>query len=165
MTLTIQDFKQTMAQWASGVTVVTTCAEDGSLKGMTASSFSSLSIDPLLILICVGKKLYSHQVLIQNGVFAINILSEQQKYWGELFAGMYPDIEDRFAVTGFQTEVTGSPILPNVLGWLDCKIQQTHDAGDHTIFIGEVLAAGHNSGALPLTYFNRQWGTFKGLNT
>jgi len=161
MTVTIPEFKQAMAQWASGVTVVTTCAENGALKGMTASSFTSLSIDPLLILICVAKKLYSHQVLLQNQIFAVNILSEHQKYWGELFAGMHPEIEDRFSVTGYKTAITGSPILPDVLAWLDCRLYQTHDAGDHTIFIGEVVAAQGNGGALPLTYFNRQWGTFK----
>lgn len=163
MTATVQDLKQAMSQWTSGVTVVTTRAENGALKGMTASSFTSLSLEPLMILVCVAKKLYSHQVLLENGVFAVNILSEHQKYWGELFAGMHPSIEDRFSVTGYDTALTGSPILPDVLGWLDCRLHQTHDAGDHTIFIGEVIAAKGNPGALPLTYFNRQWGTFKGF--
>ncbi|MCL4255952.1 MAG: flavin reductase family protein [Anaerolineae bacterium] len=160
MAIDPQIYKQAMAQWASGVTVVTTRLPDGEIKGMTASSFTSVSINPYLILICVAKKLYTHEVLLQSDVFAVNILNSTQAEIAQIFAGMRPDITDRFGHIGYTTSETGSPILPDVAGWLDCKKYQVIDAGDHTIFIGEVLSAYGTSDKSPLIYFNRQWGSF-----
>jgi len=160
MAIDPQTFKQAMTQWASGVTVITTRLPDGTLKGMTASSFTSVSMDPYLILICVAKKLYTHEVLIQSDVFAVNILNNTQTEIAQIFAGMRAEIEDRFAHVGYTTTNLGSPILPNVSAWLDCKKYQTIDSGDHTIFIGEVISAYGASDKAPLVYFNRQWGSF-----
>ena len=160
MAIDPQTYKQAMAQWASGVTVVTTRLPDGEIKGMTASSFTSVSINPYLILICVAKKLYTHEVLLQSDVFAVNILNNAQAEIAQIFAGMRPDITDRFGYIGYATSETGSPILSDVAGWLDCKKYQTIDAGDHTIFIGEVVSAYGASDKSPLIYFNRQWGSF-----
>jgi flavin reductase (DIM6/NTAB) family NADH-FMN oxidoreductase RutF len=160
MAIDPQTFKQAMAQWASGVTIITTRLADGTLKGMTASSFTSVSINPYLILVCVAKKLYTHEVLLQADSFAVNILSSGQAEIAQIFAGMRPEVEDRFGYVGYQPAETGSPILPNVSGWLDCKKYQTIDSGDHTIFIGEVISAHGESNKAPLIYFNRQWGNF-----
>ncbi len=160
MAIDPQTYKQAMAQWASGVTVVTTRLPDGEIKGMTASSFTSVSINPYLILVCVAKKLYTHEVLLQSDVFAVNILNSTQAEIAQIFAGMRPDITDRFTHVGYSTSETGSPILPDVAGWLDCKKYQVVDAGDHTIFIGEVVSAYGSTDKSPLIYFNRQWGSF-----
>jgi len=162
MTVDPQTFKQTLAQWASGVTVVTTCMEDGSPKGMTASAFSSVSAEPPLILVCISKNLLTHDVIAEQKVFAVNILKQGQEHWGKLFAGMFPEVEDRFADIATTTAETGAPILPDVLGWLDCRVHNQVDGGSHTIFIGEVLAAhGTEGGGNPLMYYNRAWGTFQ----
>jgi len=163
MAIDPQTFKQALAQWASGVTVVTTRLPDGTLKGMTASSFSSVSLEPPLVLTCVAKKLYTHQALEESGVFAVNVLGTEHLEWGKLFAGIYPDVEDRFADIAYTTAETGSPILPGVLGWVDCKLHRLHDAGDHSIFVGEVVAGAGASAGQPLMYFNRQWGHFAAL--
>lgn len=153
-------FKQAMAQWASGVTIITTRLASGELKGMTASSFTSVSMNPYLILVCVAKKLYTHEVLLQSNHFAVNILNHNQADIAQIFAGMRPEITDRFGYIGYTTAESGSPILPNVSAWFDCKKYQTIDSGDHTIFIGEVITAYGATDSAPLIYFNRQWGSF-----
>jgi len=153
-------FKQVMARWASGVTIVTTHTND-EYHGMTASSFSSVSLTPMLILICVGKNHLTHGMIAQSGIFAVNILESTQAEWGKRFAGIGGQVEDRFAGIAYTTAVTGAPILPGVVGWLDCRVDQAHDSGDHTIFVGEVLAANvHSADSEPLLYFNRHWGVF-----
>jgi flavin reductase (DIM6/NTAB) family NADH-FMN oxidoreductase RutF len=154
-------FKQALSQWASGVTVVTTLKNGGQPHGMTASSVTSLSLDPPMVLICVAKKLYTHTLLEESGFFAVNILNMDQLDYGKRFAGMYPDMEDRFAGIDYHAEMTGAPILPGVLGWVDCRLTQTYTGGDHTIFLGEVLAAAGPGDHDPLLYFNRQWGSFE----
>lgn len=162
MPVDTQQYKQILAQWASGVTVITTLNNE-KWKGTTASSFSSVSLNPPLILVCIDRKLLTHQLLEQSGVFAVNILNEGQAELGKLFAGMYPDVEDRFAGLDCFTAETGCPIIPTSVGWLDCRIRNMYDGGDHTIFVGEVLAGGTPYTAEPLLYHNRRWGQFKPL--
>lgn len=152
-------FRSTLAQWSSGVTVVTALLDDRRY-GMTASSFSSVSLDPPLILVCVGKEAYSHQILLDAGHFGVNILSAAQADLGRRFSAKTIDYEDRFTDLTVVTGTTGSPMLPDVVAWLDCRTVQHVEAGDHTIFIGEVLESQVNGGA-PLLYMNRKWGTFR----
>lgn len=159
MALDPEDFKAVMGKWPSGVTVVTSVDDDGP-TGMTASSFSSVSLAPPLISICVARHLPTHARLEKAGVFAVNILSKDQVDDGLRFAGMLPDVTDRFAGIQTHTAATGSPLLVGTLGWVDCKIWAMHDGGDHTIFVGEVLAAGIDKTAAPLLYHSRSWGQF-----
>lgn len=156
-----QAFKDVMARWASGITVLTTVHE-GNWKGVTVSSFTSTSLNPPLVLICLAQRLYTHQLVSASGVFAVNILKHEQLELGQLFAGMRPEITDRFAYGGWQWQAasTGSPVLTDALGWLDCRIMHAYPAGDHTIFVGEVLAASVSAESAPLSYFNRHWGRF-----
>jgi flavin reductase (DIM6/NTAB) family NADH-FMN oxidoreductase RutF len=155
MAVDAQDFKNALAHWATGVTVVTTRSGDRHI-GITASSLTSLSLEPPQILICVARKLYTHAAILESGVFAVNILNVEQVEWGMRFAGMIPENGDRFEDIDFDTATTGCAILPGVLGWLDCTVRQAYDGGDHTIFVGEVVAAGFENGP-PLLYFNRHW--------
>jgi flavin reductase (DIM6/NTAB) family NADH-FMN oxidoreductase RutF len=160
----IQLYKDTLRQWASGVAILTTTL-DGKNHGLTVSSFSSLSINPLLIMACIGKTLNSHDLVLNSKVFAVNMLDVDQVEWGKRFAGMIPEAEDRFAGIDFTTAVTGAPILPGGLGWLDCRLYAAHDGGDHTIIVGEVVAAQAHGNSAPLAYYNRTWGTFTPLVT
>lgn len=162
MTVAKPDFKEAMSRWGSGVTVVTSVLDDN-WKGTTASSFTSVSADPALILICLANRLYTRQVLMDSGVFAVNILSHEQLEIGKLFAGMYPEIEDRFAGQVCFTSETGSPIFPNNLAWLDCEIASSYEEGDHTIFVGRVLSSDAHD-THPLLYYHRQWGQFSNLD-
>lgn len=149
-------FKQTMSRFASGVTVVTTHYQ-GEKHGMTASSFCSVSLDPPLVLVCIARHVRSHCFIEKSGVFAVNILGADQVEWGKRFAGMKPEIEDRFTGIKAGVAATDSPILPDTLGWVDCELRYAYAGGDHTIFVGEVIAGGTSDKDKPLLYYNRTW--------
>lgn len=145
-----------MSQFASGVTVVTT-RHQGQPIGITANAFMSLSLEPPLVLISLDKKLFTSQVISDGGVFAVSILGAQQQELGLRFAGMLPQVIDRFAGLTTDTAVTGCPILPDALAWVDCRVWETYDGGDHTLFVGEVLDANSSGQDTPLLYHNRLW--------
>lgn len=151
-----QIFKDILSHWASGVTVVTTM-EGQQRVGMTASSFSSVSVTPSLILVCIAKKLHTHQAITRSGFFAVHILNVTQVELGMRFAGMIPAITDRFQGLATQTAATGAPIISGVLGWLDCRVYGAYEGGDHTIFVGEVMAGESNERTAPLLYYHRNW--------
>jgi len=152
-------FRQALGQWPSGVSVVTTVF-DGRRHGMTASSFSSVSLDPPLVSICVARGMTSHDLIAAAGSFAVNILARDQVDVGKRFAGLTAGVDDRFAGLDVTTAETGCPLLPLVLAWLDCRVRHAYDGGDHTIFVGEVLAAATPRIAPPLLYHSRAWGQF-----
>ena len=156
MAIDSQSFRTTLAQWASGVTIVTSL-HDGQRVGITASSFTSVSLEPPRILISVAKRLYTHQVIEASQVFAVNILSAAQQGWGMRFAGKMPEGQDRFEGIDVFTAETGSPLLPDVLGWLDCRVWAAYDGGDHTLFVADVVAANAVATGEPVLYYDRQW--------
>ena len=149
-------FKDVMAQWASGVTIATT-RHAGAPVGMTVSSFSSVSLQPPQILICVNHRANTHAAIAASGYFAVNLLGADQQEWGMRFAGLQPAVGDRFAGIALSTAQTGAPILSGVLAWLDCLLQHAFSSGDHTIFVGEVVACKVGSTKAPLLYFRRDW--------
>lgn len=154
-----ETFKAVMGQWPSGVTVVTTVDGEGP-AGMTASSFSSVSLTPPLISICIARPLQMHARIEKAGHFAVNILSKDKVDDGRRFAGMLPGVTNRFEGVNYSTAETGSPLLPGMLSWVDCKLWAQYDGGDHSIFVGQVLAAGIDPTAAPLLYHSRSWGQF-----
>jgi flavin reductase (DIM6/NTAB) family NADH-FMN oxidoreductase RutF len=163
MAINAADFKNTLAQFASGVTVVT-AMHGAQPVGATVSSFTSVSLDPPLVLICLQKTIYSHEAVLTSGHFAVNMLTESQVELGLIFAGMRPEVIDRFDGLALRSGVTGSPILADCLTWLDCRVWQSYEGGDHTIIVGEVLAAGSHNPTQPLLYHNRQWATLRPLD-
>ena len=154
MSIDSNDFKNAMSQWASGVTIVTTNDGDTPI-GMTASSFTSLSMEPPLILVCINKKLHAHKIIQQNGKFAVNLLSVDQVEWGKRFATSA--IKNRFADIQTTTATTGCPILPNCLAWVDCEVWNIYEGGSHSIFVGKIVDLKVNSINAPLLYYNRKW--------
>lgn len=152
-------FRDVLAQWPSGVTVVTTVV-DGVRHGMTASSFSSVSLDPPLVSICLDRRLYTHGLLTSSGVFGISVLAKDQGEVARRFAGMAGDVGDRFDGETWSTAATGVPLLDSALGWLDCRIVHAYPGGDHTIFVGEVLAGHAARRTAPLLFHSRGWGQF-----
>lgn len=152
----VEQYKRTLAHWATGVTVLSTVA-GGEDVGITASSFTSLSISPPQVLVSVSKRLYTHNALRESGVFAVSILREEQVGWGKRFAGLVPEVEDRFADIAVHRAETGCAILSEALGWVDCRVTHIYDGDDHSIFVGEVLAAGAQEEGKPLIYYHRNW--------
>ncbi|MEM7114530.1 MAG: hydroxymethylglutaryl-CoA lyase [Chloroflexota bacterium] len=149
-------FKRAMSQFASGVTVITAVYQNKPI-GVTATAFSSLSLDPPLILVNLNKKLFTHKVISDTGVFGVNFLTQSQQERGMVFAGMRPEIEERFAGVPTQTAVTGCPVFSDALAWLDCTVWAAYDGGDHTIFVGEVKDCHAVEQGEPLLYHNRHW--------
>lgn len=138
---TSQEFRKIMSHFASGVTVVTTLAKDGTYHGITVSSFTSVSLDPPLVLICIAKNAAAHQILPETGFFCVNFLHEGQVNLSNRFAGRDPG-QRSFEDIPLYTSATGAPVFAEALGFVDCRITNAYDGGDHTIFLGEVLQLG-----------------------
>lgn len=147
-----------MGQLASGVTIVTMHAA-GEDHGFTATSFTSLSLDPMLVLVCVIREQRSHALLEQAGHYAVNILGSTHKPLGMRFAD--PLATERFLGLEVARSESGAPILVDSLAWVDCRVREVHPGGDHSIFIGEVLAGDVSGDQDALVYYNRHWGRFQ----
>lgn len=146
------DFRSALGAFATGVTVITTYGADEPY-GMTANAFSSLSLDPPLVLVCVISGTAGSQAIDRNGVFAVNVLASDQERLSRFFASKdRPRGPDAFADVPHRTEVTGSPILEGVAAYLDCHVRARYPEGDHTIFVGEVTALGADGEAPPLLF-------------
>jgi flavin reductase (DIM6/NTAB) family NADH-FMN oxidoreductase RutF len=148
------DFRSALGAFATGVTVITTRgAEDEDAFGMTANAFSSLSLDPPLVLVCVISGTRGSETIQRNGVFAVNILSSDQEPISRYFASRdRPGGLEAFREVAHATGVTGSPILDGTAGYLDCRLSAAHDAGDHIIFVGEVVALAVDPERDPLVF-------------
>ena len=139
----------------TGVTVVTTLNEAGAPVGFTANSFSSVSLDPPLLLVSIAKTSSNYARFIEAKGFAINILSEGQKDVSNTFA---KSVEDRFSTVKWQIGPHGAPILDGVSAWFDCSLHQLIDAGDHAILIG-LVEAFDASGQSGLGYYRGSYFT------
>lgn len=156
MTVDPAGFRAVLGQWPTGVAVVTTVTGSGR-HGMTASSFASVSLDPPLVSVCIAGGTPSHDRIVEAGCFAVNILGKDHVEIGKRFAGGRTGA-DRFEGLEPLTAKTGSPLLADAVGWVDCTLFAAHSAGDHTIFVGEVLAAAVPRPTAPLLYHSRAWG-------
>lgn len=158
MALDPENLRAAMRAWSAGVTVVTTALE-GHKHGMTVNSFTSISLDPATITISLQQSTRTHEFISKSRVFGLTILSAEQSKISDLFAGRFPEVEDRFADLQTDTLVTGSPLIVGGLAWLDCRVIQTFDAGMNTLFIAEVLSARSFGEDQPLIYHSRKyWG-------
>ena len=153
-----ETFKEALSRWASGVTVVTSRREDGGVHGMTASSFTSVSLNPPLVLICVDRRHRTHDCIHAEGCFGVHILADGMEELSDRCAGFLGEHGHWLDDLPHRRERTGAPILDGTLCWLDCALWQAYDGGDHTIFVGEVQAAGAAEGE-PLLWFERGYHT------
>ena len=151
-------FRAALGQWPTGVALVTT-VHAGSWHGVTASSFSSVSLEPPLVSVCLARTAFVHDLVRGSGVFGVTVLGKDDTELGRRFARYDPAV-DRFAGQRWDTAATGAPLLADGLSWLDCSVAHAYDGGDHTIFVGEVLAAATPRVTSPLLYHSRTWGQF-----
>ena len=153
-------FRQVLGRFATGVTVITT-TRDGVNHGMTANAFSSVSLDPPLILVSIDKKAGMHEYMMNSDIFCVNILSESQRQWSDWWAGKAPKDGDQFADSPYTTKATGCPVLDDTLGYLDCKVWARYEGGDHTLVLGEVQEAyvDTDPDAKPLLFFASKYHT------
>ncbi|MEE4544639.1 flavin reductase family protein [Streptomyces sp. V4-01] len=138
--------------FATGITVVT--ASGDTPMGMTANSFTSVSLSPPLALVCVERKAAIHDAILAEGVFAVSVLSSDQEHVAKYFAShSRPRGEQEFsAVDSSPGPCTGAPVLAGALAWVECRLTAVYDGGDHSIFLGSVLDLGHGTGSEALLY-------------
>jgi flavin reductase (DIM6/NTAB) family NADH-FMN oxidoreductase RutF len=161
MTVHAEELRGVMRQWATGVTLVT--AQDGGKPhGMTVSSFTSISLDPPLVLVSLENTARTHRLVRESGAFVVAILEASQQDLADRFAGRIPDGEDRFEGLEYETARTGSPIPQGALAYLDCEVVEGQPAGTHTVFIGRVVASGVRPGGKPLLYYDRSYRRLAG---
>lgn len=157
--VTAEDFKGALGSWASGVTVVTTRLEDV-VYGITVSSFSSLSMEPRLILVSLQDSNHLPHMIRKSKRFGVSILATGQEEVSGYFSTSGRDPSADFG-EGIQTEIgeTGSPLITGALAQIDCELEEAYPGGDHTIAVGRVVAANFDPRKLPLMYFRRAYRT------
>jgi flavin-dependent trigonelline monooxygenase, reductase component len=144
----IAEFRRALGAFVTGVTVVTTIQPDGSPRGFTANSFTSVSLAPPLILVCIAKTASSHAVFSATDHFAVSVLAEGQKAVSGVFASKSAD---KFAQVDWHARVTGAPLMNGAAASFDCRTHDVVDAGDHIILIGRVVDFAHTTSS-PLGY-------------
>ncbi|MDQ2683474.1 MAG: flavin reductase family protein [Chloroflexota bacterium] len=151
-------FREVFQRWPSGVAVATTTDLDGAPYGMIVGSFCSLSREPPLVMMSAGTTARMHDVIARSGRYAINIISHEQRDILDRFAGFDRTYdENRFEGYRTQTAVTGAPVFPASVAWVDCEVRAAHNGDGYTIYVAEVVAAslGESSDQMPMVYFRR----------
>ena len=155
------EFRQALGLFATGVTVITV-DQEGEIHGMTANAFTSVSLDPILVLVCVDHRARTHAHLHSKKRFGINVLSEAQRNISEYYARA-TEKHQRAEEAGARFDRTrhGTPVLQGALAYLECRLQTAHEAGDHTIFIAEVEDVVIREGD-PLLFFRGKYRNIGG---
>jgi 3-hydroxy-9,10-secoandrosta-1,3,5(10)-triene-9,17-dione monooxygenase reductase component len=152
-----QHYRATLGHFCTGVTIITANGEGGP-SGFTCQAFAALSLDPPLVLACPGKASTSWPAIESAGTFAVNVLAEQQEEVCRAFAASGTD---KFSGVGWSPgPFTGAPILADVLAWVECRLEQLHDGGDHAIAVGRVLDLQAREGR-PLLFYRGGFGRFE----
>jgi 3-hydroxy-9,10-secoandrosta-1,3,5(10)-triene-9,17-dione monooxygenase reductase component len=149
-------FREAVAHFATGVTVVTTTYH-GRPAGMTASAVCSLSLDPVLLLVCIDNRLPTHEAIEASRRFAVNVLGESDEVLARRFAR---PAEDKFAGVPL-VEGADPPILGQAIASFVCEVQERVPGGDHSIFVGRVLSCAATPGCKPLLYFRSSFGALR----
>jgi flavin reductase (DIM6/NTAB) family NADH-FMN oxidoreductase RutF len=157
MSATQDEFRRAMGAFATGVTIIT-LDDAGSVHGMTANAFTSVSLEPLLVLVCVDRQAKTHGHLHARKRFGINVLAENQRGISQYYANpeREHDRAEQQAGARFDRTSHGTPVLHNALAYLECRLHSTQDAGDHTIFIAEVEDVVVREGD-PLLFFRGEY--------
>ena len=155
--ISADDFRHVLGHFAAGVTVITTADGEGRATGLTATAFTSVSLDPPLVLICVSHKSQSYPTLLERGSFAVNFLRRDQEDISRRFATTRLD---KFDGVPYRMSALNHPVLTEAIGHVECVTVNQHVEGDHTVLIGRVEACDTAIGGEPLVYFR---GKYAGL--
>ncbi len=152
--------RSAMRAWTSGVTIVT-AAHGGEWHGMTVSSFTSISLDPPMVIISLQTASRTHDVVAKAGAFGVTILAASQQELSERFANRNIAMGERLGSPDMETMVTGAPLIKGGLAFLDCRVQQSIPCGMNTLFIAEVVAVRGDDHDAPLVYHDRAYHRLK----
>jgi flavin reductase (DIM6/NTAB) family NADH-FMN oxidoreductase RutF len=158
MSVSAVEFRAALRHFPAGVTVITTRDDQGQPTGLTASAFTSVSLDPPLVLVCVDHAATAYPALTRHGWFAVNMLGESQTHVSRRFA---TTAADKFAGIAYREGRAGLPILDDVVAVLECRVVHQYPGGDHTIFVGQVEGASVTGGP-PLLYFRGEYHHLEG---
>jgi flavin reductase (DIM6/NTAB) family NADH-FMN oxidoreductase RutF len=163
VSVTAAEFREAMGCLAGGVTVVTTRDEHGAPRGFTATAVCSVSLEPPLVLMCVGHEGQTLEAIRASGTWALNFLRNDGAEASGHFAGT---IERKFEGVAWTPAPAGSPLLAGAVAWVECSAQREVEAGDHTIFIGRVTDARvEEPGEMPLVHFGGRYHTLVPLDS
>ena len=154
-------FRRVCSKYATGITILTVLDARGRPHGMTVNSFTSVSLTPPLVLVCIDRQTTILSHFLAGTRFAINVLHEEQKELSSRFARSG---QDRFEGIRWHAGETGAPLLPEVLATLECGVTQMVEAGDHVVVIGEALHASWREGQ-PLIYFNSGYQGLRSISS
>ena len=160
MTVEPRAFRDTLGRMPTGVTVITTTAQDGEMHGVTIGSFSSLSLEPPLVLFCLDKEANCRQAFLDSTHFAVNVLAEDQLGLSSIFATKnsprpWHDLD--FSIG----EASGAPLMAGAVAQIECTTESIHDGGDHDILIGRAKSLASSDASRPLVFFA---GGYRGLD-
>ena len=152
-TVDMSAFRRAMGSFPTGVTVVTVASDDSNMHGITVNSFTSVSLDPMLVLVCLNETSRGVSLIERAGAFAVNVLSARQQDVSCWFANRYrPTGSTMFDGVPFEPGITGCPVLVDATASFECRLRQSHPAGDHVIMLGEVIALRHRPQLEPLIF-------------
>ena len=146
-TLDAKAFRLALSQFATGVTVVATLDAAGQPQGLTVSSFCSVSLEPPLVLVCIDNRSETHAGFLASRRFGVSVLAEGQQEVSRRFATLGPEKND----FSFERGPSGAPLVPGALSRIECRLHSVHEAGDHRIYVGEVVSLATSPGR-PLLY-------------
>jgi len=149
MAIEKNELRRVMGHFATGVTVITSIRNSGEMHGLTANAFTSVSLIPPLLLVCIDKKAESYPCFDESKIFTVNVLASDQEALSRRFAVTGGD---KFEGVSYKVGANGAPILDGALAFLECKVTQKIDGGDHTIYVGEIEQAETKEGK-PLLFF------------
>ena len=150
------EFRSAMADFATGVTVVTTVDDQDQPHSMTANSFTSVCLEPPMVLVCVAHGTHTYGYMERTGRFGVNILRQEQQELGAYFAKRPEDRQGGVAYSYTQTQ-EGVPVLDDSMVFFGCQVIGSHVYGDHTIYLGEVKEIRRNDSGAPLLFFRSRW--------
>ena len=151
-----EDFRTAMSEFATGVTVITTVDDNNQPHAMTANSFTSVCLEPPVVLVCVAHGTHTYGYVERNGRFGVNILQREQQELGAYFAkrpeDRKGDVEHTYSKSGQDL-----PVLDNCMVFMGCQVIGSHVYGDHTVYMAEVKEVHRNDAAAPLMFFRSRW--------
>ncbi len=152
----INDLRLIMRRWTSGVVIVTSSG-GGHVHGMTASSFTSVSLDPPMITVTIAHPSQTHTMIQESGLIGITLLAEDQQGISELFAGHDNEAKAHFLESQTFTASSGVPLIRGGMGYLDCAVVHQFDMPFSTLFVAEIRSMAKEEDSAPLVYFNREY--------
>lgn len=157
--ITEEDFREVLSHFATGVTVVTVTTGE-QRHGMTVNAFSAVSLTPPLVQFCADVETLTHDLVAEAAHYGVNILTRKQDELSLRFAGPHHEMDDPFEGIALTTAETGAPLFEDALASLDCSLEASHEAGDHTIYVGRIEEGiVRKPDAPPLTFYKGDYGT------